>query len=121
MSDTKRAKALALLFAQVRLGNADAQVRFSRFKARFPEARGLMVAQTLLDVGRSLQVFYYGDKQYLSKAVTQAMLDAETAFAKGDYDRAEHLTKVVVAIVGRDAKNFAADPEKWVQKCNAVR
>jgi hypothetical protein len=121
MSDTKRAKALAFLFAQVRLGNADAQVRFSRFKARFPEARGLMVAQTLLDVGRSLQVFYYGDKQYLSKAVTQAMFGAETAFGKGDYDRAEHLTRVVVAIVERDAKNFAADPEKWVQKWNAVR
>jgi ribonuclease BN (tRNA processing enzyme) len=120
--DTKKiAKALALLFDRAQRGNADAKERIARLQARLPKSRSLNVAQMLLDVGRSLQVFYYGDKQYLSKAVTQAMLDAEAAFAKGEYDRAEHLTKVAAAIVARDAKKFADDPERWVQKWKTLR
>jgi ribonuclease BN (tRNA processing enzyme) len=120
--DTKKiTKALALLFDRAQLGNADAKERIASLRVRLPKSRPLNVAQGLLDVGRSLQVFYYGDKQYLSKTVTRAMLDAEAAFAKGEYDRAEHLTKVAAAIVARDAKKFAAEPDRWVQKWKALR
>jgi ribonuclease BN (tRNA processing enzyme) len=120
--DTKKiAKALALLFDRARLGNADAKERIARLQARLPKSRSLNVAQMLLDIGRSLRVFYYGDKQYVSKAVSQTMLDAEAAFAKGEYDRAEHLAKVAAAIVARDAKKFVADPDHWVQKWKALR
>lgn len=83
------------------------------------KARRVEVAQHLVAVGKSLDVFNHGKRQYLSKAVERTMKDAEQAFANCDYDRAEHLVLVIAAMVKREAPIFAADPDKWVDKIKA--
>ena len=44
------------------------------------------------------------------------MKEAEAAFADDDYDRAEHLARVVAAMVRREAPIFVANPTKWIEK-----
>jgi hypothetical protein len=42
------------------------------------------------------------------------MKEAERAFSDADYDRAEHLAKVVAYLVQREAPKFAANPKAWI-------
>jgi hypothetical protein len=91
------------------------------------ERRRREVAQLLVDVGKSLHAFDHGKHvpfegvpQYLSKTVDQTMKEAEAAFADADYDRAEHLARVVAALVKREAPIFAADPKRWIEKWRGV-
>jgi hypothetical protein len=57
----------------------------------------------------------FGGKQYLSRTVDEAMKEAERAFSEGDYERAEHLAKVVACLVRREAPKFAANPKVWIE------
>lgn len=77
--------------------------------------RRLTVARQLMDVGRSLHAFDYKDKQYLSRTMHETMLEAERAFADKDYDRSEHLVKVVAYLVRREAPKFKANPQRWIE------
>jgi hypothetical protein len=43
------------------------------------------------------------------------MKEAERAFSEGDYERAEHLAKVVACLVRREAPKFAANPKVWIE------
>lgn len=79
------------------------------------------VAHQLVDVGRSLNAFNHGDEQYLSRTVDAAMKEAEAAFADDDYDRAEHLAKVVACLVRREAPRFAANPKRWIEAWRELR
>jgi hypothetical protein len=44
------------------------------------------------------------------------MRETEAAFASKDYDRAEHLAAVVIAMMRRDTVRFQADPKAWIAK-----
>jgi hypothetical protein len=46
----------------------------------FRETRKFKVASQLVEVGRSLWAFNYGDGQYLSRAVDRAMKEVDAAF-----------------------------------------
>jgi hypothetical protein len=90
---------------------------------RFEQSRSYIVARQLVAVGRSLQAFDHGPhiplegrKQYLSRTVCETMRRVEKAFSEHDFDRAEHLAKVVAYLVKREAPIFAADPERWIAK-----
>jgi hypothetical protein len=58
------------------------------------QRRVLTVARKIEAVQRSLSAFDHDGDQYLPKAVAQAILDTEYAFAQKDYDQAEHMCKV---------------------------
>lgn len=79
------------------------------------EARQLAIAHQLVAVGRSLRAFDFEGEQYLSRAVSETMKAAERAFSDDDYDRAEHLAKVVAFLVRREAPKFAANPRAWIE------
>jgi hypothetical protein len=90
--------------------------------------REIEVASLLVEVGKSLRAFDYGERipfegrrQYLSSPVNKTMKEAEAAFCDEDYDRAEHLAKVVAAMVRREAPIFAANPERWIERWQEAR
>jgi hypothetical protein len=56
-----------------------------------------------------------GRRQFGTMALNQAMEEAETAFDHENYDRAEHLIKVVTAIANREIARFKADPKGWTE------
>lgn len=79
-------------------------------------SRQLTVAHQLVDVGRSLKAFDFKGRQYLSRTVDEVMKEAERAFSDDDYDRAEHLAKVVACLVRREAPKFSANPKAWIDQ-----
>jgi hypothetical protein len=83
--------------------------------------RRLIVARQLVAVGRSLNAFNSGEGQYLSRTVDEVMKEAERAFADDNYDRAEHLAKVVAYLVGRESPKFAANPKAWIETQQELR
>jgi hypothetical protein len=85
------------------------------------EARRLEVATQLVDVGRMLNAFLYNGEQRPSRGVDQTMKEAEAAFAGHDYDRAEHLAKVVARMIEREAPRFAANPQRWIETREELR
>jgi hypothetical protein len=85
------------------------------------DARQHDVARQIVDVGRSLDAFNHRDGQYLSRAVNEAMKECEAAFSVDDYDRAEHLAKVVAYLVKREAPKFAANPAAWIETRRELR
>ena len=87
----------------------------------FRQTRKFKVARQLVEVGRSLWAFNYGDGQYLSRTVDRAMKEAEKAFGDADYDHAEHLGKVVACLVRREAPKFAANPTAWIERRRELR
>jgi hypothetical protein len=84
-------------------------------------SRQQRVARQIVDVGRSLNAFNFEDEQYLSRAVDKAMKEAEAAFSDDDYDRAEHLAKVVACLVKREAPKFAANPRALIEARRELR
>ena len=49
------------------------------------------------------------------------MKAAEQAFSDTDYDRAEHLAKVVAYLVRREAPKFTANPKAWIETRRELR
>jgi len=86
-----------------------------------PSSRRIAVAHKLVAVGRSLGAFDFEGEQYLSRAVSETMKEAERAFSDEDYDRAEHLAKVVTWLVRREAPKFAANPRAWIEMRRELR
>jgi hypothetical protein len=84
-------------------------------------SRRITVAHQLLDVGKSLHAFDFGDEQFLSRTVDETIREAEAAFAEDDFSRAEHLAKVVAYLVRREAPRFAANPARWVETWRELR
>jgi hypothetical protein len=80
------------------------------------QRRAISIARKIVAVQRSLSAFDYGDDQYLSKSVNQAIHECERAFADKDYALAEHPTKVIVYLVKREAPKFAADKKKKIAR-----
>jgi hypothetical protein len=79
--------------------------------------RQLEVAKQIVAVQRLYaSCFQYQDEPHPSRAVYRAMREVERVFSDDDYDRAEHLTKVLACMIQRDAAKFAADPEKWIAR-----
>jgi hypothetical protein len=74
------------------------------------------VARLLFDVGRSLSVFEFEGRRYLSRPIDKAMTEAERAFADEDYDRAEHLAKVIACMVRRETPKFTANPKARIER-----
>ena len=81
-----------------------------------PTERQLEVAKLIVAVGRSLHAFDYQGEQYLPPAIDKAMRECEAAFSAPDYDRAEHIAKVIGVMVARAAPRFAADPKQYIQR-----
>jgi hypothetical protein len=87
-----------------------------------------VVARRFQAVGRSLDAFKFGERQYLPKTVDVTMKEAERVFsvaveaeragAAADHGehlaKAERLVKVVAFLVSREAPKFTADPEAWI-------
>jgi hypothetical protein len=53
---------------------------------------------------------------WVRPATLQAMREAEQAFARDDYERAEHLAEVVLAMMRRDTARLNADPKLWIAR-----
>jgi hypothetical protein len=53
---------------------------------------------------------------WVHPATLQAMREAEAAFAAAEYDRAEHLADVVLAMMRRDTIKFSADRKGWITR-----
>jgi hypothetical protein len=49
------------------------------------------------------------------------MCEAEAALVAGDYDRCEHLMKVVRLMVRREIPRFKADPKRWIETREELR
>ena len=80
------------------------------------EARRLEVAKQIVAAQRQFKLFEYNGEQRPSGAILRAMQQSERAFADEDYDRTEHLAKVVILMAKRDAPKFAADPKRYVER-----
>jgi hypothetical protein len=74
------------------------------------------VGHMIWEIQRSLRVFDYGDFQYLSPALADALCEAEEAFHQEDYAQAEHLTKVVAYLIKREAPKFKANPRGCIER-----
>jgi hypothetical protein len=82
----------------------------------------MAVGRKVFAAQRSLDAFDYKNRRYLSKTLEDAMQECERAYAMDeDYGRAEHLVKVIAFLVWREAPQFAADPQKWVDSWKARR
>jgi hypothetical protein len=85
------------------------------------DQRRLAVARCVFEAQKAASIFRVNDDWVPSRAVEQAIKQAEHAFADDDYDRAEHLAKVVLCMVRRDAPKFQADPKAWVALKRSVQ
>lgn len=82
--------------------------------------RRLTVARQIVDAQRGFPLFLYNGEQHPSRAILQTMQQAEHAFAADDFDRAEHLAKVVAAMIKCEAPKFASDPKKYIERQGAA-
>lgn len=86
------------------------------------DARRLEVAGQITAVGRLYRgAFEFERELYPSRAVDRAFADAESAFSDDDFDKAEHLTKVIACMIKREAPKFAADPKQWIETRRELR
>lgn len=78
--------------------------------------RRISAARRVLEAQKCFRVFtnYATGQCWVKPATLQAMREAEQAFADDDFDRAEHLSDVVIAMMRRDTARFEADPEAWI-------
>ncbi|MGO9328289.1 MAG: hypothetical protein ACLQJ0_09235 [Steroidobacteraceae bacterium] len=83
--------------------------------------RQIAVASLIVEAQRSLSAFDFGGGQFLSRTVETAMKETERAFAFDDCDRAEHLARVVLYLVQREAPKFLANPAAWIQTRRELR
>jgi hypothetical protein len=91
-------------------------------KQRGREARRLEVARQITAVGRLYRrAFEFKRELYPSRAVDRAFADVERAFSDDDFDKAEHLTKVIACMIKREAPKFAANPKQWIETRRELR
>jgi len=83
--------------------------------------RAREVAKQVVVAQRMYAAFLYKDEHRPSRAVHLAMLEAESALYDEHYDRAEHLSKVLVCMMQRELPIFLADPKKWVETREELR
>ena len=94
-----------------------------------PAARQLEVARALHEVGKLFLELaapehlrkQFGRGQYPSRALHKAMCEAEAALVAGDYDRCEHLMKVVRLMARREIPRFKANPQRWIETREELR
>jgi hypothetical protein len=94
-----------------------------------PAARRLEVGRALHEAGKLFLELEapehlrkrFGRGQYPSRALHRAMCEAEAAYAADDYDRCEHLVKVVRLMAGREIPRFKADPKRWIETREELR
>lgn len=86
------------------------------------EARRLVGVQRVVEAQQCFRVFsnYTTGECWVKPATLQAMREAEQAFAGEDYDRAEHLAAVVIAMMRRDTSQYQADPKAWMARMREV-
>jgi hypothetical protein len=78
--------------------------------------RRTAVAHQVVAAQRSLGAFAYRHRLYSSKTVMDVMRECERAFSiDKDYDRAEHMVKIIAFLIRREAPKFAADPKRWIE------
>jgi hypothetical protein len=75
----------------------------------------------VLDLFRELEAPKHlrppGDRRLFgSTALNTVIEEAETAFDRQDYDKAEHLAKVATFMAHREIARFKADPKKWIER-----
>ena len=75
-------------------------------------SRQIAVARQLVDVGRSLRAFDFDGQQHLPRTIDAAMKEAERAFSEDDYDRAEHLAKVIERMIQARNSKVRGQPEE---------
>jgi hypothetical protein len=80
------------------------------------EDRRLAVAGRVLAAQKCFRLFDIDGRCWANPASERAMQEAESAFAKSDYDRAEHLAEVVLAMLRRDSAKYNANPEAWIAR-----
>lgn len=82
------------------------------------EERRSAAASRVHEAQKCFRVFSDYDKgiSWVRPATLQAMKEAECALSHNDYDRAEHLAAVVVAMMRRDTVKYQANPQAWRAK-----
>jgi hypothetical protein len=85
-------------------------------------ARRAAVGRKVFTAQKSLSAFNHDGRQYLSVTVEQVMRECERAYAMdNDYDRAEHLVKIIAYLIGREAPRFMDNPRRWIDAWKARR
>lgn len=80
------------------------------------EARRLDVARQIVKVGELYrQAFEFERELHPPRAVERAFAETERAFSDDDFDRAEHLVRVLTFMIEREAPKFAADPRRYIE------
>lgn len=79
------------------------------------------IANKILDVQRALDAFTYKRKQHLSCTVERTMQEIEQAFDNKRYAEAEHLIDIIHIQIAREAKLFAANPQKFIDKWKTIK
>ena len=80
------------------------------------EDRRSVVAGRVVAAQKCFRLFDSDGRCWANPATERAMQEAESAFARDDYDRAEHLAEVVLAMLRRDTEKFNANPKAWVAR-----
>lgn len=78
--------------------------------------RRLAAAHRVVEAQRAVAAFRVDDRWCASRAVEQAMKEAEAAFAVDDHECASHLAEVVLLMCRRELPKFRADPEAWMAR-----
>jgi hypothetical protein len=84
------------------------------------EDRRLVCARRVFTAQKCFLPFNIKGKCWVKPATLKAMQEAERAFAEDDYDRAEHLAAVVLAMMKRDTVKFTADPKAWMARMRFI-
>lgn len=75
------------------------------------DRRRLVVANRVFEAQKATAAFHAKDDDWCpSRAVEQAIKQAEAAFANDDLDAAEHLAAVVLCMCRRELPKFRATP-----------
>jgi hypothetical protein len=80
------------------------------------DERRLACARRVVEAKKCFRLFNVEDHCWASPATEAAMQAAEAAFTRDDYDSAEHLAAVVLAVMRRETAKFQANPEAWIAK-----
>jgi hypothetical protein len=80
------------------------------------------LANKILDVQQALNdAFTYKRKLHLSCTLERTMQEIEREFGNKRYAETERLLKVIHFQIFREAKIFAADPQKFIDKWKTIK
>lgn len=84
------------------------------------DSRRRAVAIRMIEAGKATTAFCVGrDGWCAGRAIEKAIRQAEAAFARDDFDTAEHLAAVVLCMCKRAMPKFQADPKAWLAAMRA--